>query len=1089
MIYFNFSNSLENILDNLYKKIKSERENFFQEFKVIISSSNYKKCIEEYFLLKENVCMNISFDFFEPYISKIFLELLGYEEKDTVILTLERNKIILISLIFSILKEESFRKKHKKIFEVLLYNENNKSYETTLLWKLSEKMADLLREYEFHRHEEIIQNWKEGKNAYDKSLEYIENFEKDLYSIIFIEKRFFQNTQKKYLSITELFEEVKSKEDKLNIENLKKIKNIFLFGFPQFSKLHLKMLEFLEKHIDIHLFSPNYLKFDYSKFPYHLTIEDNEEKFEKKEAHFDQIDEFLYPVIATNYLLKDKITKGNHSLSWQEIPPKNLLNRIKLLFMKRENPEEKIEIDDSFQIFSASSKENEVMTVYNSILYNMEMDKNLLFDDILVIVPDIKNYRTTITDIFSKNPYHSHPKINKKAKIPFHIYEKNIFKESNFNKMISDFFELIENNFSKLSLLKIIENPLLMKKFKIKENELIIIRKWLEELGAFDEDENFVISRITHSLKRLKFGIIMEKKSPEEEKFVYENILPYYDNHSNIKMIDTFISITERLYELVEISKEEKKLSEWINFIKSFINDFINSEEDNEENQIHIFYQRNLNLLLELDLIREEKLSFHEAKFHFLNLMIDLINQRNSNLFNGVCVSSFLPMRAIPFKIIYILGINEGVFPSQDDKSSLNLRNIKILYNDISKRRLDNFLFIEAIFSAQQKVYISFVGYDPHEDSELFPSSSLYNLINIINKNILKKNYEIKKLPKSLFSNLLLNKQDLFTNIYYTPYRKLSYQVGKEQVKSRNLSLPLNQKEINIKNIAEFINNPIQEMIKKKIEIYEPNIETEFETTRKIDSSLYLKVKILNMALKIFFKQNKDFKNSLESVYEYFYYAAKTPELTELRNIEIESIKFIEDILNQFPKSTYHEALIIGYEYGNSAKKVYKPLEINGYNIIGKLENVFLVEDEIMLIVFRRKNDNTIKTSKTYLHFKLFLSALTLLNEKISKGILNIVSIETKKHEKLSVNPLGKEDFEKIIEYYTQEENFHLLPLSLIEKNMNKDFLLDKILEIEKNEYTNLRLATPLTIQREYDDFIPENDLNKYINILLKVME
>ncbi len=1092
MIYFNFSNSLDKNLLALYEKIKENRKNFFDEFKIIISSLNYKKCIEEYFLLRENVCFNISFDFLEPFFSKIFLDILGYDEKDVIILTLERNKIILTSLVFSILKDKSFREKHKSVFDVILYNEKNTLYETTLLWRLSETITDFLREYEYHRYEEIILNWKNGKNAYNSPEEdYIEAFEKDIYKIIFIEKRFFKDLKKNYFSITELFEKVITTEN-LDSSLLKtKYNNIFLFGFPQFSKLHLKMIEFIEKYVDIYLYSPNYLRLDYKNFPYSLVEENNVEKF-VFEPDFHHIDEFLYPVIATNYLLKDKISDENLNFEWKEIENNDVLNTLKRLFMTKKRPEERIEEDDSLQIFSATSRENEVFAIYNSILYNMEVDKDLLFDDILVIVPDIKNYRTILTDIFGKNPYHSHPEIKKNVKIPFQIYEKNVFKDSNFNKIISDFFDLIENNFSKFNLLKIIENPLLMKKFNIEENELVIFRKWIEELGAFDEDDYFLISKMEHSLKRLKFGMIMEKKSPVEN-FVYENILPYYDSYSDIKKTDTFISITERLYELFKSSSEEKTLSQWIDFIKDFINEFIDTEDFVEENQLKIFYMRNLNLLLELEMLIQNKFKFEEIKFHFLNLMSDIIDKKGSGLFNGVCVSSFLPMRAIPFKIIYILGMNEGDFPSPEDKSTLNLRNIKILYNDISKRRLDNFLFLEAIFSAEKKVYISYIGYDPVEDCELFPSSTLYNLIEILNKDILKKNYEIKKLPKSPISDKLLNKVDLFTNIYFTPYRILSYKRGSELPVEKTLSETFKDKEVNIRSLAEFIQNPIEEMIKKKTGVYEPDITTEFITTRKIDLQTYLKVKMLNMALKLYFKEKNNFKSSLEKVYDYFYFSGKTTEIRELKNIEINSFNFIEDILKPLPLEKYFESIVIGNEYENKDKRIYPPLEIEGINITGKLENVFIVDNKIMWLIFKNKKykSNEIKTDKNYILLKLFLSFLSLIDKSIKGAILKIINLKDKKDEDIDLNPLEEEDLKKIVNYYKADENFHFLPLDvIIDNTLDKQSLLKKIIEKENDDYSYLRLSTPLAIQRKYDDFIPDDDnLKESIKILLKIVE
>jgi hypothetical protein len=43
-------------------------------------------------------------------------------------------------------------------------------------------------------------------------------------------------------------------------------------------------------------------------------------------------------------------------------------------------------------------------------------------------------------------------------------------------------------------------------------------------------------------------------------------------------------------------------------------------------------------------------------------------------LTSGVTISALLPMRPIPFKIVYVLGMQEGDFPGRADTSSLDLR-------------------------------------------------------------------------------------------------------------------------------------------------------------------------------------------------------------------------------------------------------------------------------------------------------------------------------------------------------------------------------------------------------------------------------
>ncbi len=1073
MIYFNFSNKLTNNLTSLYNLIKNQRKNFFTETKIIISSSHYKRCIEENFLIQENVCLNLSFDFLEPFLGEIFINSLNLNKNEIIILSLERNKVITTSLIFQILNEKKFRESHQTILNSILQNIKNKFYEINLLWKLSEVLTDLFREYEYHRYDEIIRKWK--KNELSSNAKELELFQKEIYDRIFIKKEFFKEKGKFY-TITQLFEEVKERGT-INIPYEK----LYLFGFAQISELHLKMLDFLKNYTDIYLFSQNYLRLDYNKFPYKWN--ELEEKFYPENKPFHFLDEVFSPVIKMNFLIKDKIN-NNLIFDWNEPKEINVLNSTKKYLLSRNKLDKKLKEDDSLQIFSATSRENEIMAIYNSILYNLENDKELTFDDILIILPNIELYKNILNDIFNKNPYQCHPEIKKEAKIPFYIYEKTSAEKSHFSGILTTFFELMENNFSNFSLVKLLENPLLMKKFKLTKEDLIFYRKWIESTGMFDEDEFFKITKTSHALKRIKFGIIMEK---DENFSAYKEIIPYEENISSLESLDNFIVIIEKLSFYFNEGKTNKKLEDWISYVKSFIDEFVDSE-DTEENQIHLFFLRNLKIIRELSSVINREFSLCEAKVHFINLLTSSEFIKKEPIFSGVSVSSFLPVRAVPFKLIYIAGMNEGEFPARLDKSTLNLRNLKKLPNDISKRELDIFMFIEAILTAEKKLYISYLGYNQEDDVKLYPSSVIYYLLDILNNNILDTRLEIKELPFSPLSKKLIPKRDIITNFYFTPYRMLLR--SKEEIKkTQTIPIPYSEREISISSLGRFILNPVEEMIKKKDGIYEFDDEIELTISRKDSLDEYLKHILLSKAARISFENDINFKSAINNLYNHYKLMGKTPESEIFKQIELTSIKIenIETIIKETTKNfNYYERIIIGEGYENEKIKIYKPYEIKGRKITGIFEDVFVNDTTILMIKFQKeiKNLNLKKYIKHYLNLKLFLSILNKLDKNIVQSNLLIIGYADGRSEVINISPLPNEILEQLIEQYLKEDNFYLLPLKILIDKINHPIInrieiLEEINEKENSEFDKLNLITPLAIQREYEKFIPEEEIIK----------
>jgi exodeoxyribonuclease V gamma subunit len=92
-----------------------------------------------------------------------------------------------------------------------------------------------------------------------------------------------------------------------------------------------------------------------------------------------------------------------------------------------------------------------------------------------------------------------------------------------------------------------------------------------------------------------------------------------------------------------------------------------------------------------------------------------------------------VPMRSVPFKIICILGLNDGEYPRQRVPLGFDL----IAQNpprpgDRSRRADDRYLFLEALISCREKLYLSYQGKDIKDNSDKEPSIILKELMDYL---------------------------------------------------------------------------------------------------------------------------------------------------------------------------------------------------------------------------------------------------------------------------------------------------------------------------------------------------------------------
>lgn len=102
---------------------------------------------------------------------------------------------------------------------------------------------------------------------------------------------------------------------------------------------------------------------------------------------------------------------------------------------------------------------------------------------------------------------------------------------------------------------------------------------------------------------------------------------------------------------------------------------------------------------------------------------------RGAYLAEGVSVSTLLPMRAIPFRVVFLVGLAEGEFPARNRRDALDLRAGRRLPGDVTPAERDRYLFLEALLSARERLVVTYVARDDRTGEALRPSGVVQELL------------------------------------------------------------------------------------------------------------------------------------------------------------------------------------------------------------------------------------------------------------------------------------------------------------------------------------------------------------------------
>lgn len=118
---------------------------------------------------------------------------------------------------------------------------------------------------------------------------------------------------------------------------------------------------------------------------------------------------------------------------------------------------------------------------------------------------------------------------------------------------------------------------------------------------------------------------------------------------------------------------------------------------------------------------------------HFASLL-SASDTRAPLLTGGVSFGRMVPMRLLPFRVICVLGLNDGDYPRRDPAAGLNrlaaeLGTARRRPGDRSLREDDRFLFLQLVAAAGDVFYASYQGADARDGSAREPSLLVAELL------------------------------------------------------------------------------------------------------------------------------------------------------------------------------------------------------------------------------------------------------------------------------------------------------------------------------------------------------------------------
>jgi len=323
--------------------------------------------------------------------------------------------------------------------------------------------------------------------------------------------------------------------------------------------------------------------------------------------------------------------------------------------------------------------------------------------------------------------------------IPFKIMNTPSLAARRVNEAVRMLLDLPLRTIERRSILPLLTHPLVRRRFP--EADTDQWRRWCADMGVFfgadhSDHEGLHIEKDVYNfdqaIRRLVLGAFLTgQRSGDERTFDLGGMgyLPQELSQDDAGNGALFSTLVRSLVADARFAKREKRtLTDWTRLLTRQLAVYFEGESEDEKRALALCVKSLA------DLARHD-VDGQPVSYHVLHGMVaeeleSLASGRGSYLSEGVTVGSLASLCGLPFRVVFVCGLGEGLFPTPDSCDPLDLRMQEKSHRegDVFLRDQDRYRFLELFACTRQKLFLTYVARDSLTGNQLEPSSIVQEL-------------------------------------------------------------------------------------------------------------------------------------------------------------------------------------------------------------------------------------------------------------------------------------------------------------------------------------------------------------------------
>lgn len=580
-------------------------------------------------------------------------------------------------------------------------------------FQLAMQLARLFDEYAGSRPD-MLDAWPKRLVFEDKTARETETWQRRLWLIVMERLRAREKDDgEPYRLLRDVFKG-------LSTRGLTLPKSLFVFGFSYFPRAYHAFFDAISKDTTVHLFTLNPCREFWDERAVDLDDMPLVRRWGKPGREHIHVLEEMWGHEREDRFVE---SKANSLLA-------HVQNDI---LARRSDAGEALANDGSILVTRAPSMRREAEEVaaqiWEAIAASEATTRPLRFHEIGVFVNPTQRdaYVSHLATAFRDN--HS---------LPYHFVDLPMSMESRLVEAATGLLHLPTSRFGRGEVLRVLTHPAVAAKYPDAN-----VERWVDLVdalaimqgkdrsdlaGSYVESDSF---NWDQGIKRIVLGAFMDGDSDLPTTIDGSEYAPLAVAPD---LRDDAASLAKAARALVDDARELQhttlSMREWSARLREFFARHLGARDEHEERDL-LMCMSAVDDIAHVDL-GDQIVSFQIARAFVVGKLEGLGSRRGAYLEGGVVVSSFFPMRAIPFRLVFALGLGEGNFPAPEKRNPLDLRSHHPEPGDVSPHAQDKYLFLETFLCARDGLRLSYVARDEITGDGREPSAVIRDLVTFL---------------------------------------------------------------------------------------------------------------------------------------------------------------------------------------------------------------------------------------------------------------------------------------------------------------------------------------------------------------------